>query len=251
MKKAKKLLALVLTAAIVFTIFAMPTAAISIPSETAGFIRAKEAPATILEILDKSEVSYNSDSLIGVVESKSKQLASALCIQTENNNVIEFTTLLSFSQDKYGNTVQDDFGNAVFKQSRAGGVNENIWFGTQIRAVTAYELYGGRYIRPLSEIVTCYNYSNGVLPSKIYLNTTLFGDLYSINGSTYTKLSENYMYTNPYTVYSPKFNTVYGQTREMASNRAVDHYPWINGFALCVRATFSDGDHEWDAPISI
>lgn len=252
MKKVKKILCLVLVLMLVVALFAMPATATSAPTEMTNFIQAGEAPASVLKILDESEVPYNSNSTIQVINEKSGQAASALCIRTEKDNLIEYTTLLSFSQDENGDAAPDDFENAVFKQSRAGGVNENIWHGTRIRATTVYESHNsGQYIRALSEMVICYNYSNGVLPSKIYLNTTLAGDLYSVNGSTYTKLSENYVYTNPYTVYSPKFNTVYSHDKYMASNRAVDPYVWMNGFAFCVRATFSDRDYEWDAPVVV
>lgn len=251
--KQKRFFSIALVLAILLTVFSMPATAVQTEPSS---ILVKDASKSILSILDAHEISYNQDSVIRIVNRQgctySTENVSALYVQTEIGNRVECSTLLSFSRNQNGDVVQDDFGKAVFQQARDGSTNENIWQGTRIKAVTVFDSYNDRqYNRAYSEYFTCFNYNNGVRPSRVFINTTLVGDLYSKNGTTYTKLQENYEYTNPYTVYSPAFNTMYSHDKAMATNRVVEPYSGINGFSLYVSATINGTSYEWDSPVYV
>ncbi len=117
--KRTKMIALILSTAIMLTIFAMPASAKA--NDTMEKISVEDVSPAVLSCLDKCKVSYNQDSVIQVVKAKSSEDfctdATGLCIRTQNGNQVEYTSLLSFSQGENGKTVSDNLGKILLQSN--------------------------------------------------------------------------------------------------------------------------------------
>ncbi len=210
---------------------------------------AKDVHPHVLTLLDDYEVSYNSESVIRVIDtnygSRSAVPSSVLCVDTKNGNTTEVSTIISFTQDEEGNTEQNDFARALFRQTRdsylvGGGIDKH---GITLKAVTVFESYNDRqYDRAISEYFTCYKNGGTTAPQSVYMRTELSGDLYRRSGNNFTLIQRNYSYFNPYTVVQPAFNTVYSRDNPMASDQYVNPtWQGIGGFSVSIRLAFADG----------
>ena len=222
MMKTRKMLAFMMTVALIAGCCVVPASAVK--TSTKGSVKGAEVSENLLEYLEYCEVEIDDSSIIDVAESavsRSVEETSSLHITTQKGDSVE-ETFLSHYQDIDNTLTKSDVGRALLSPTRASSSQEFIKSGVNIKMTIVYTRdYSRNYVNLSGHYFTMYKQSGSPVLNKIESSAYVVGDLYDMSSGKYTYVGYNKGYTSTCNINSPSFNEMYSGDSHMPSDQAI------------------------------
>lgn len=201
--------------------FSMPTSAIVISPDTMPAIStiysvsADKAAENMLNVLEEFDIAYEADSVVSV---ETTENGSILHVATQDGDTVTECVLLEYAEDEAGTVGLGDFAKDLVYSPMDGGYVDRLFSNVYIKAYTVYTRYDNGsyvYVRPTGQYFTCYD-RGGSQPTSVTIYTQIRGTLYN---TSFTVVSNDYIYSNSLVKSSPAFNTMYSESSGMSSSR--------------------------------